>query len=77
MMVKKGWYAPIIPYSVQLFGKLFGSSPLLDEVLDDLELFVRTRLESPRVVEYEPRVGREHELIIDVVVSALNQSVSR
>ena len=56
---------------MQLLGKLFGSPPLLDEVLDDLKLVYRTCLESARVVEYEARVGPEYELILDIVVSAL------
>ena len=59
---------------MQLLSKFFGRPPLLDEVLDDLKFVFRTCLESARVVEYKPRVGREYELVFDVVVSALNQS---
>lgn len=62
---------------MQLLGKFFDRLPLLDEILDGLKLVFRTCLESARVMEYEARVGPEYELIFDIVVSALNQSMSR
>lgn len=72
MLVKNNMHTLIIPYGMQLVGKLLGSFPLLDKILDSLKLSFRTRFESARVVEYEARVGREYELIFDVVVSTLN-----
>ena len=60
------------PDCVKFLFHRVSSCSRVDEVFDDLEFLHGARLKPARVVEYERGVGCEHQLVFNVVQSALS-----
>lgn len=63
-----------IPYSMDLVPQLFRACSKTNECFDDLEFFGRTGLKPARVMKDEARVGGEDQLIIHIMIAALEYS---
>ena len=63
-----------VPDSVDLVLKPAGTCAKTNERFDGLQLVGRTGLKSARIVKDEAGVGREDQLIIDVMIATLKSS---